>query len=176
MHTCLLLFDGFANRNDDCSIPGWQSFPPGMRIDESQDGDRCMGWRRSLPGWQSMHPPWRSMHPGMVIMHPRMHGYHCILGWRSRDDDRCIPGWRSRHPWMAIDASRVVFLGWRSQHPWMAIDAPGMTIAAPLGGDRFISGWRSMHHGMVIDASGGGDRYTRSGVAASLVGDRCISR
>ena len=142
---------------------------PGVAIDiawdgvaASQDGNRCI-------------PAWRSMHPGMVIMHPRMHGYHCILGWRSRDDDRCIPGWRSRHPWMAIDACRVVFLGWRSQHPWMAIDAPGMTIAAPLDGDRFISGWRSMHHGMVIDASGGGDRYTRSGVAASLVGDRCIS-
>ena len=74
-------------------------------------------------------------------------------GLSSWDGDRSIPGWRS-------------------MHPGMAIDAPGVTIAAPLDGDRFISGWRSMHHGMVIDASGGGDRYTRSGVAASLVGDR----
>ena len=31
-------------------IPGWRSLHPGMVIDDSRDGDRC------IPGWRSMHP------------------------------------------------------------------------------------------------------------------------
>ena len=63
-----------CTRDDDCSIPGWRSFPPGMMIDASQDGDRC------IRGW-------RSIQHGMASQPSRM----AIDA--SLDGDRCIPGW-----------------------------------------------------------------------------------
>ena len=80
-------------RDDDRSIPGWQSFHPGMA---SRDRARCItGWRS--PGWYS----------GILIRHPGMaidaslDGDPCIRRWRS-----IYHGMASQHPWMAIDASR----------------------------------------------------------------------
>ena len=65
----------------------------------------------------------------------------------------------------------------------MAIDATRDGDRCTRDDDRSTPRWRSFHLGMAIDASrdgdrciGGGNRYTRSGVAASLVGYRCISR
>ena len=76
-----------------------------------------------------MHPgmQWRSILPGMAIDASR-DGDHCIQGWRSRDDRRCIQG--SMAIAVSLDGYRF--------HPGMAL---GMAIAASLDGDRCIPGW-----------------------------------